>query len=204
MSGKRVALWLTTSEAKAADLRGAIEEIGGSETALVQLASEGEGFDELADAMMPNAVPSAALVEQVRRNVSERVQFLETYGALTAEELADAVGSDATNRRSLAARWRAEQKVFAVRGPSSRVVYPAFQFDFDRGAPRPVIADVLAALPVRLREGGWQLALWWDTPMDVLGWLRPVDVLDKDPATVVAAAEDEAREWAEANPSQQQ
>ena len=204
MSGRRVAMCLTTSEAKAADLRGAIEEIGGSETALVQFASEDEGFDELADAMMPKAVPSAALVEQVRRNVSERVQFLETYGALTAEELADAVGSGATNRRSLAARWRAEQKVFAVRVPSNRVVYPAFQFDFDRGAPRPVVADVLAALPLRLRESGWQLALWWDTPTDCLGWLRPIEMLDKDPAAVVAAAEDEAREWAEANPSQQQ
>jgi hypothetical protein len=195
---------LLTSEDRAAQLRGLIEDAGGAETDLFQFAGDDEGFDALADAMMPKYVPSSAFVEQARRNVSERVQFLQAYPTLTAEQVADAVGSHATNRRALAARWRAEHKVFAVRIPPNTFVYPAFQFDFDAGAPRPVIAEVLAALPSRLREGGWQLALWWDAPTDFLGWHRPIELLGKDPAAVVAAAADEAREWAEANPSRTQ
>jgi hypothetical protein len=194
---------VVTSAERAADVRGAIEEAGAGDVDLYEYAGN-ERFDELADAMMPTHVPTASLVEQARRNVAERVHFLKAYGALSAEQVADTVGSHATNRRALAARWRGEHKVFAVRVPPNMLVYPAFQFDFDAGAPRPVVADVLAALPAGLRDGGWQLALWWDTPTDFLGWNRPIEMLDKDPAAVVAAAVDEAREWAEANASPQQ
>ncbi len=200
-SGRRVAMCVLTSEDRAAKLRAAIVKVGGADTQFLELASGGEGFDSLIDAMMPRAVPSPAFVEQVRRNVDERVQFLKSYDALTAEQVADAVGSQASNRRSLAARWRAEHKIFAVRVPRNTFLYPGFQFDFDEGQPRPIIGEVLAALPVGLRDGGWQLALWWDTPSAFLGWNRPAELLAKDPAAVVAAAEAEAEEWAQADPS---
>lgn len=200
MSGRRVAMCVLTSEDRAAKLRDAIVKVGGSDTQFLELASGGEGFDSLADAMMPRAVPSSAFVEQARRNVSERVQFLKTYDALTADQVADAVGSQASNRRSLAARWRAEHKIFAVRVRSNTFVYPGFQFDFDERRPRPIIGKILAVLPAGLRDGGWQLALWWDTPSEFLGWNRPAEVLAKDPAAVWAAAKAEAEEWAQADP----
>jgi len=190
-----------TSEDLAPKLRDAIAQLGGSDAKILELASGGEGFDSLADAMMPRAVPSSAFVEQARRNVGERVQFLTAYGALTAEQVSDAVGSQASNRRSLASRWRAEHKIFAVRVPPNTFVYPGFQFDFDEGQPRPIVGEVLAALPPGLRDGGWQLALWWDTPSEFLEWNRPAEFLAQDPAAVLAAAKAEADEWAQANPS---
>ncbi|MGO9874210.1 MAG: hypothetical protein ACLPVY_10455 [Acidimicrobiia bacterium] len=201
MPERRVAVYVLTSEERASKLRGAFDEFVDSERDFFDVKyEEDEGFEQLAEAMMPTSVPSKAFVEQVRRNVSERVQFLQTYGAFTADQVAEAVGSRATNRRSLAARWRAEQKIFAVRVPPNTLVYPAFQFDFE-GQPLPIIGDVLAALPEGLRDGGWQLALWWDTPTELLGYNRPADLLLKDPEGLVSAARAEAEEWAQADPS---
>ena len=201
MSGRRVAMCVVTSEDRAGEVRHAVEAVAGDDADFFAVVAEDERFDALTDALMPPTVPSPAFVEQARRNVAERVSFLERYAVLTAEQVAETVGSHATNRRALAARWRAERKVFAVRVSPNTFVYPAFQFDLDAGVPRAVIAEVLAALPAGLRDGGWQLAFWWDTPTDFLGWVRPVELLEKDPEAVVAAARDEAREWAEANPS---
>jgi uncharacterized protein (DUF2384 family) len=42
---------------------------------------------------------------------------------------------------------------------------------------------------------GWLIASWWSTPIDLLEWERPVDLLDSDPARVVETAITEARDW---------
>jgi hypothetical protein len=152
-------------------------------------------FNELVDVLAPREVPSPAWVEQARRNAEERSRFLEEFGALTSEDVAELAGSRSANRRSLAQRWRGEGRIFAVE-VHGRLVYPGFQFDQETGRPKPSIARVLAGLPGSLRDGGWQLALWWDNAVDSLGWRRPVDILDEDPDAVVAAAQSDAAEWA--------
>jgi len=53
--------------------------------------------------------------------------------------------------------------------------------------PRPAITTVLTYL----RAAGlseWQQALWFNAATGWLGDRRPVDVLDADPAAVIAAA----------------
>lgn len=136
----------------------------------------------------------SATVAQIRRNTIERDQFLEAYGALTLDEVVGMGSEGAVQAEAVVARWLAEHKVFAVRATTGAFVYPRFQFD-DRGRPRTVVADVLAALPEALRDGGWQLAFWWDTPTDLLSWRRPVELIDEDSEAVVAAARNEARDW---------
>jgi hypothetical protein len=154
-------------------------------------------FNDVVNVLAPVGVPSPAWLEQARRNAEERRRFLDEFGALDSEEVATLARSKSANRRSLAQRWRSERRIFGVE-IQGRYVYPGFQFDPESGQPKPVIARILKSLPGPLRDGGWQLALWWDNAVDTLEFRRPVDIVDEDPEAVVSAARAEAAEWAQA------
>jgi hypothetical protein len=155
-------------------------------------------FDDVVTRLVPDHVPSPAWMLQARRNADSRVRFLAEFGGLDAEDVADFAQSTARNRRATAYRWRDDGLIFGV-GHAGKTVYPAFQFDPDTHRPKPVVGGVLAQLPPGLRHGGWQLALWWDTPLDVLDWQRPVDVMDTDADAAINAARAEAADWADAS-----
>jgi hypothetical protein len=149
-------------------------------------------FEQLTDSMLPRDAPSPAVVEQARRNAAERVALLGAHGALTAEQVAELAGSQATNRRQTAHRWKSERAIFAVTW-HDQLLFPAFQFDMDSGRPRAVVRDVLELLPDQL--AGWALALWWTTPIAIDGaWVTPVDLLDAVERLRVAARQ-EAAAW---------
>lgn len=139
----------------------------------------------LTDQLMPDLdVPSDAATLLARRNAKRRTELLREFGALSGEQIAEE-RSRAANRHALAARWRKEGRVFGVpyRG---QTLYPAFQFD-DDGVLRPVIAEVLAALP-RAQMSEWEIALWWTAGNGALAGRRPVDLLDERPQELAAAA----------------
>jgi hypothetical protein len=113
-----------------------------------------------------------------------RVVVTAEHGVLSAAEAARRAGSRGHSRTVAVRRWQQTGKVFAV-AVAGLDHYPGFCFGPD-GRPRPALAGVLAAFAGRLE--GWELAGWFVTPNGQLGGLRPVDVLDDDPAAVAAAA----------------
>lgn len=123
----------------------------------------------------------AALVAQARRNAAARLAFLEEFGALTADQVADLARSAARNRHEMASRLKRAGQAFTV-DHDGQAYYPAFQFT-PAGRPRSVVAEVLAASDLE----GWELALWFVTASPWLDGRRPVDVLDEEPAAVVEA-----------------
>lgn len=143
------------------------------------------GLAGLIEAMMPDEVPTPAMVLQARLNAAARARLIEEFGLLTGGQIAEINESAAENRAALASRWKGERKIFSVQHRGS-VYYPAFQFD-RQGRPRAVVARILAALG---EDEGWETALWFISANGYLdGASRPVDLLDEDPAAVVAAAE---------------
>jgi DNA-binding CsgD family transcriptional regulator len=146
----------------------------------------GRQLEAVVDAMLPESVPSSAEAWHAQQNAQARVDLLQEFGALTADQVADLAGSKAANRSALASRWHSEGRILGVSW-HGRTLYPGFQFR--DGRPNPTIADTLE----RLREhglDGWALALWFATPT---GWLwdrRPIDVIDEDPQTVLTAADE--------------
>lgn len=151
-------------------------------------------FRAFVESKMPTDVPNPAWLAQAKRNAEDRTKFLDEFGALSAEAIADLLGSRSRNRHDTARRLRVRGRIFGVE-THGRLVYPGFQFDPNTGQAKPTIEKILRALPEELRNGGWQLALWWGTPIDYLGWRRPVDVFDEDPTAVINAATQEAAEW---------
>ena len=147
-------------------------------------------MERIIEAVVPALAkrPPAAFIDRARRNAEARADFIRQYEMLDADQVHELFGSRARNRSALAARWRSDKKIFAVKH-RGRFLYPAFQFDA-QGRPRQVISNVLAALGTEV--GGWQTALWFVTPN---GWLdeeKPVDMLEREPLAVLDAAADVA------------
>ncbi len=147
---------------------------------------ENSEMERLIDTAMPSLFdrPSRATIDQARRNAEIRASFLRSYEVLDAEQIHELYGSTAKNRAALAARWRADGKIFAIEH-QSRLLYPAFQFD-DQGKPKPILARVLEALGDGV--GPWQTAIWFTTGNPWLGGQKPVDLLEVEPERVEEAA----------------
>jgi hypothetical protein len=150
------------------------------------IVQQKEQSERLINAMFTTAVTvSPAAAQQALRNAEARQELLDEFGVLDSEQVAQLAGSTAKNRSATVSRYLAAGQVFSIEHNGARY-YPAFQFDAN-GRPRPAIAQVLRALaPYGL--DGWETALWFTTAS---GWLddrRPVDLLDEDPAEIVAAA----------------
>jgi hypothetical protein len=154
--------------------------------------SEYEQADRLIDALSPERVLGPAAHEQMRLNAEARQRFLQQWPCLTSGEVAELLGSTASNRAATAHKLLSKQAIFAVSYKGRKHLYPAFQFDELQGKLRAGVGEALQ----RLRAAGlkgWELAFWFTEPN---GWLeddaRPVDLLASDPDAVVAAAGHEA------------
>jgi hypothetical protein len=156
----------------------AIEEV-------VEAANAGRAAhtEALVQQFLAPDTPTAAAVEQAKRQAKLRTRLVRDFGAYTGREVANLAGSGAVNRFQVAHRWKKENRIFGVPYQGD-TVYLAFQFGTD-GRPLPVVKQVLAALV------GW-------APWDVAGWFvfrngrleqrRPADLLERDPDAVAAAA----------------
>lgn len=146
-------------------------------------------LEEMVDFMAAHMLaPSAAELEMAQRLARRHAQILNEFGYFNAEQLANANGSQASNRSALADNWRKRRQVFAVPHPDKaareRDVYPAFQFE--SGKPIKAVQEVLQAFGGR--KAPWKLALWFTSNNGALpNSARPVDLLASDPEAVVQA-----------------
>lgn len=189
--GDQLVSELLAEQTQAAILTGSIA--GTLARAMTEWKRHTGSYRDVVDALAPKerGQLSPAAVLQARRNATARRELLEEFPALTSGEVADAASSRASNRASLANRWREERKVFAIR-VGDQQLYPAFQFD-DGGRPLEAVAAVLEQLDGS-HLSDWQTALWFTTPTGWLGGYRPVDLLREQPEAVIDAAARESGE----------
>ncbi len=188
---ERLVSELARDEAPAAILTGSTASA--LARAMAEWMRQQGSYREVLDALAPRerGPLSAAALLQARRNAEARQELLEEFPAWTSAEVAEAARSKATNRASLANRWRDERRAFAVR-VGDQQLYPAFQFD-EQGRPYEVIAAVLEELR-RGQLNDWQTALWFTSPNGWIGARRPVDEFRTAPEAVIRAAEREVGE----------
>jgi len=152
-------------------------------------------LEEMVDFMAARMLaPSDVDLQMAQRLADRHARILNDFGYYSAEQLADANGSQASNRAALADNWRKRRQVFAVPHPDKaareRDIYPAFQFE--NGRPIKAVQEVLEAFGGR--KAPWKLALWFTSNNGGLsGSARPVDLLADDPRAVVAAARRDAQ-----------
>ena len=148
-----------------------------------------QAFENSVAAVLRNIAPplSAHEAQMAQRVAMARAAILEEFGYFTREQLA--AGSRARDPGGLVDTWRSRSKVFSVPLPQSTAkdadVYPAFQFH--EGKPRPIIATILGIFGKTL--SGWDLAHWFTSGNSMLpDSARPVDLMERAPAVVEAAA----------------
>ena len=148
-----------------------------------------EKLQKLIEAITPELqLPlSPSAIEQVKRNSTARVNFLEHFDTYSSNDIYRMNDSTATNKAALASGWRSKGRVFAV-NHKSELRYPAFQFDKD-AKPRKVIADVIKLF--EKENADWQLALWFVTPNSILSGQAPIEVIKSDPKALIDAANEE-------------
>ena len=155
-------------------------------------------LEEMVDFMASRLLtPGVIELNMAQKQAERHARILNEFGYFTAEQLADANGSQSSSHSALADTWRKRRQVFAVPHPDKaardRDVYPAFQFEDHK--PIKVVQQVLEVFGVRITP--WKLALWFASNN---GWLpgsaRPVDLLTKDPEAVVEAARHDAEDGA--------
>ena len=143
----------------------------------------------LSDQFTPDVIPTPAVLLQARRNAEWRMWVARAYGLLTGAQVAELLGSSASNRAAVASRSAVDGRIFAVHHKGNRVLYPAFQFQAD-GVVRAVIAETLEIL-APLGYDGWELLSWFTAANPLLDGDAPADHLDT-PERVLAAARDES------------
>lgn len=162
----------------------------------MQPPSSSELVRELTERYTPDiAVPTPAVLAQVRRNVAFRLELLRVYGGLTPAQVADLHGSSARNRGALVDNWRRASRAFTVT-LHGRTLVPGFQITND-GSPHPVLATLLPVLR-RIPGSDWSLAAWFTSPNAYFDWAKPADILAARPDAPVTAEDDVGRVMVEA------
>jgi hypothetical protein len=111
--------------------------------------------------------------------------YRRTGGLVSGDELTLLLRRRTSQPISMLARWIVERRVVSF-GWQGEYLVPMFQFDrADMGVRRPVSA-VLDEFDGTLDD--WELATWFALPNTWLGDDTPVDVLPRDPHTVLQAA----------------
>ncbi len=115
-------------------------------------------------------------------NAGLRAEYLSEVPVLKAAEVRTQSGLNPRNKSEPASRWKREGKLFAIRVRGIDL-YPAFQFE--DGAPNPVIKKVLDALPGDMSP--WQIALWFASGNGWLDGKEPQECLARPDDVVLAA-----------------
>jgi hypothetical protein len=128
--------------------------------------------------------PQLARALQATENAWRRMAA--EFGMLTSSEVAGLLGAAPSNRNYASAKRVDGALLGVLRGKA--FLYPAFQFDQDRGNVLPVIPPLIELA----RANGWRdddLILWLQSPTTSFeAEDRPVDHLRTDPDAVLAAA----------------
>ncbi len=139
-------------------------------------------IEKILDVILPDAPRARVETELDIDNARLRSEYLKETPLLAGVEVRAASGLHPRNKSEPASRWKREGKLFAVRFQGIDL-YPAFQFV--DGVPRPVIKEILAALPNDMT--GWQIAMWFASGNGWLDGAEPQDCLS-DPNAIVDAA----------------
>lgn len=142
-------------------------------------------------------VPSDTDLKMAKRLAARHAKTLNDFGFYTAEQLAEANGSQAATRTALVDNWRKRRQVFAVPHPQKtardRDVYPAFQFKDHK--PIKAVQAVIKAFGEH--KAPWKLAMWFTSNN---GWLpnsaKPVELLISNARAVIDAAQRDSAEHA--------
>ncbi|WP_125614028.1 hypothetical protein [Specibacter cremeus] len=144
---------------------------------------------------------AAAVTVPVTPEMARGVQSTENawrameaeFPFLSAREVGDLLGSTSGNVSSFATDRRRAGTLLGIKRRNA-YLYPAFQFNVELRAVRPVVPRLLR-MANRLDVPSADLAQWLCAPTGQLDDRRPVDLLDEEDVVVQAAENHYGVQW---------
>lgn len=168
-------------------------EMDGSRDELIKLldAYRDEWSTAARAAQAATQTPQATTIDYDPREGAKYLRDkLLTRGWRDGRAVGDLLGyANEKNPAQHAYRLRTVGELFGVWSPQGRYVHPDFQFD--QGAIRPRVRELLAILPKRSDDGGWGIAIWLHSPHPRLDDREPAKVFETEPQRVIDLAKDE-------------
>ncbi|WP_423599094.1 hypothetical protein [Roseateles sp. MS654] len=139
--------------------------------------------DKLASFLIEAATPPTELL----RERFERLKTIDTLMATTEWLTAAEIQSRQAGHPRIVADWKRRGRVFSVRAPDGRDLFPAYQFD-SAMQPLPIIKKALDAFGEV--SDPWVLVAWFHFPN---GWLAHGPAHRRKPRAPKECLDDEAR-----------
>ena len=168
-------------------------EMDGSTDELIKLL-DAYRDDRSAAAQAAQAATQAPPATTIGYNPREGAKHLRdrllARGWRDGRAVGDLLGyANEKNPAQHAYRLRTAGELFGVWSPQGRYVHPDFQFD--QGAIRPRVHELLSLLPKRSDDGGWGNAIWLHSPHPRLDDKEPAEVFETEPQRVIDLAKEE-------------
>jgi hypothetical protein len=173
---------------------------------VVEVQADAGELEAIARDLAPAAdeAVDAALPEETDASAAKRDSLLRSW--LTAADVADKMGSRATNRGALASRLRRDGELLGVWVVSENGYrHPDWQFDANSRRPYPAMKEALALLrgpggPMHQRAtSGWEEVEWFLQPRASLGGSAPYALLATAPERVIDCANTDVAEGRDAS-----
>jgi hypothetical protein len=168
---------------------------------VVEVEADAGELEAIARELEPPADEAidTGLPDETDASAARREALLRSW--LTAADVADRMGSRATNRGAIASRLRRDGELLGVWVVSENGYrHPDWQFDANSRRPYPAMKDVLALLqgpggPMHQRAtSGWEEVEWFLQPRASLGGSAPFELLASAPGKVIERAQLDAAE----------
>lgn len=173
---------------------------------VVEVQADAGELEAIARDLEPaaDAVLDAGLPDETDASAALRADLLGAW--LRAADVAERMGSRATNRGALASRLRRDGELLGVWVVSENGYrHPDWQFDASSGRPYPAMKAVLAVLrgpggPMHERAtSGWEEVQWFLQPRASLGGSAPYALLATTPERVIECAKRDVEEARDAS-----
>lgn len=199
---ENVSTWLRTADAEETLVEVPVGEPESIEAVIREMRSYlGQLQQSIATDNAP--APAPTLAKPIDSPAARRLAVAQAWP--TAAEVSRQLGSTAGNGSHRANQLRREGQLLGVWLPSEQAYrFPVWQFGADE-RPVPVLTEILSLLrgaggmdaQDRLTSG-WGEVEWFLTPHALLDGASPAEVLAQDPARVLAVAQEEFQEPADA------
>ncbi|MDD2056710.1 hypothetical protein N5D52_14185 [Pseudomonas sp. GD03860] len=148
-----------------------------------------QALESIVEALVPKVPPTPTALKEAAMLAKARTAVLESGEWLTAAQIAGLAGFSLSNPSAQPNKWKREGAIFALRHHGVDY-FPAYGLDAGAGyRPLKAMAPVLERFGEH--KDSWGLAYWFMSANSFLAGQRPLDLLAREPARVLAAAEDE-------------
>lgn len=143
-------------------------------------------YKSFINARLPKTVPMPRMLIDAKTQNAAKIAQIKRGDFLTLKQLSGVAQLFPRSPKVLTRKWQRDRTIFSF-DHNGLEYFPAYALIAENIlSPNPIIAKTLEIF--KTSKTGWDCALWFATPNEILKALRPKDILKTNPDNVIAAA----------------